>query len=195
MNKAKWIATSLGFSLITAACASALSEVRLEGLESLGGQLGEPAQSQPAGPLQELADVVEAEAPALDIVQIEIDAENNLIVFAILTLPESADQEMRFRQSLEALWGAAAERTPEVKNIGVGFMQIIPVNTLDRGVAPGGWMIGALTVPMDQATEYLSNPIDAAARDDFWISGVVISIPLNAGYTGTPNHSIRTLEA
>ncbi len=193
-----WIPISLGLALFTAGCAT---DFRLEGLESLTQQTGPGTSSgevQELGPLQSIADEAEASAPFLDIVQISIDNENNLVVFAIFLFPqsgESAESEATFQASVEAIWRAVVQRGLPVKDISVAFMQVLPVNTLDRGLAPGGWLIGGITVRIDAANEYISGNIDEQTRAEFWANGRVQAVTLDQAYVGTPNHPLRSLEA
>ncbi|MFQ5922155.1 MAG: hypothetical protein ACE5M4_04870 [Anaerolineales bacterium] len=201
MKHKKWIAVSLGLALFTAGCATALGDIQLEGLESLTQQK-DPAISagvvQQLGPLQEIADEAEASAPFLDIVQISIDDENDLVVFAIFALPQSAEPaegEATFQASVEAIWRAVVQRGIPVNNISVAFMRVLPVNTLDRGLAPGGWLIGGITVRIDAANEYISGKVDEETRAEFWGNGRVQAVTLDQPYVGTPNHPLRTLEA
>lgn len=198
MKQRNWITVSFSLALFTAGCATG---IQLEGLDSLAQQV-DPTTStgldQLEGPLEIIANEAEASAPFLDIVQISIDAENDLVVFALLAVPPSGDSatgDPDFQIAVEAIWRAAAEQSLPVNNVAVAFMQVFPVNTLDRGLAPGGWLIGAVIVPIDSAEEYLSGNIDEVTRADFWVDGPVESITLDQPYAGVPNHPLRSLEA
>lgn len=201
MKHKKWTVVSLSLAFFTAGCATALGDIRLDGLDSLTQQL-DPATSslvaQQEGPLQLIADEAESAAPLLDIVQISIDNENDLVVFALFAVPPSGETALvdsEFQISVEAIWQAAVDQNLSVNNIAVAFMRVLPVNTLDRGLAPAGWLIGGLSVRIDAANEYISGRIDEETRAEFWGNGRVQTVTLDQPYSGTPNHPLRSLEA
>ncbi|MFQ5943371.1 MAG: hypothetical protein ACE5JF_07450 [Anaerolineales bacterium] len=198
MKHKKWTIFFLSLALFTAGCATA---VQLEGLESLT-QRSDPAAEagieQQEGPLQAIADEAESSAPFLDIVQISIDNQNDLVVFALFTVPpsgETALADSEFQISVEAIWQAALDQNLSVNNIAVAFMRVLPVNTLDRGLAPAGWLIGGITVRIDAANEYISGKVDEETRAEFWGNGRVQAVTLDQPYAGTPNHPLRAPEA
>lgn len=215
MKPTRLLALLFGISTLTAACTAAVGDIQLEGLQALTGQesteraapasgsiQNETTQSQPLAlapePLLELANQAEQAAPFLDIVQIELDLQNNLVVFAIFTLPAATDDtlgEAEFQKAVEAVWSAAANGAPEAQNISILFMRVLPVNTLDRGLAPSGWLIGGVVAPLEEVAGYLAGSPDDAARAEYWGSGSVVTTPLDQPYASIPNHPVRSLEA
>lgn len=155
MQRLQWVTLAVGLSITTTSCATALGNLRLEGLEALSSRSESGARVPIEPHLRQLADAAEA----------------------------------------EAIWLAAIEFTPEVNQIAVGLMQIVPMHTLDRGTAPGGWLVGVITLSMEEAVRYLGQSDDGESRSALWESEVLRITPLSEAYTGRPNHPLRSLEA
>jgi len=193
----------VGMALVTTACTVPVAPIELPGLDVLRGAL-RPMEAIASDPLRDLADQAEADAPELDVVQIEYNKDDNVIAFVILNMPEQSEQSDQeyaamqfgvFRRAVEALWKAALAYTPEVNSMGVAFMQVRTLTTLDRGPAPVGWLMGGVIISLPDAAKYLQGPRTSESFESLLASEPVTVIPLDELYTGMPNHPVRSLEA
>ncbi|MFQ5612190.1 MAG: hypothetical protein ACE5H9_08655 [Anaerolineae bacterium] len=192
MWRTKWLVMLASLSLVVSACATTLGS-GTPGLPAPAREVGfSPGQA--AGPLQALANTAEGLDPALDVVQIELDEEGDLVVFVILTAPAGgqSDNTALVRTSVEAVWQATVEHAPEASRVSVAFLRVVLVNTLDYGPARSGWLVGAITAPMDKIADYLNGPRTDEAAEAFWKSGAVATIPFDRPYNGQPNHPIHS---
>ncbi|MFQ5931498.1 MAG: hypothetical protein ACE5MM_03725 [Nitrospiraceae bacterium] len=188
-----------GVSLLATGCAVTAGASELPGLAALRGQ-ADVAPDLASGPLRKLADKAEAEAPKLDIVQLEISDQGNLVVFVIVQAPDrdqsasSTEVDDLLRASVESVWAAAREYVPDAKRVSVVFMRVVLVNTLDKGPAMSGWLVGSVVTQMMEAATYLDGPRGERTSRAFWEGEAVFAFPMNEPYTGTPNHPLRFLE-
>lgn len=193
----------VGMALVTTACTVPVASIELPGLDVLRGAL-RPVEARASDPLVDLADQAEADAPELDVVQIEYNQDGNVIAFVILNVPpqsEQSDEEyamMQFgalRRAVEALWEAALAYAPEAHSMGVAFMQVRTMMTLDRGPAPVAWLMAGVIISLEDAAKYLQGPRTSESFQSLLASEVVTVIPMNEAYAGMPNHPVRSLEA
>lgn len=189
-------------ALVTSACAVPVGSVELPGLQALQEEAG-LTETLVSGRLRALADQAEADAPLLDVVQIEYSDAGNVTAFVILKAPEQDDQSEEeyaatraeaLRTAVEALWGAALEHTPEAPSMAVAFMRLDTVTTLDRGQATVAWLVAGVIISLQDAAGYLQGERSPDSFRDFWNSDAVTVIPVDELYAGTPNHPVRFLE-
>lgn len=179
------LAGILALSLLVAACGEALST---EDIASQGEVL-----ELATGSIREMADAAEDEAPYLDIVEVQVVEEDKLIVFVLLDSSaeeEAVSSEEVLQLSVEAIWRSTLEHMPEIADISVAFMRLVEIRTLDKGLAKGAYVEGTLLASMADVASYLAGPMTTEDRSAFWNGGPLQSIPIQQGYSGTPNHLI-----
>ncbi len=205
MLRKQWFMILAGLTFLLTACSAVIDSVELPGLQALSDSAG-VTDSTAAAPdeLSRLADQAEADQPLLDVVQVTRDDNYIVLVYAVLgaisrdglSEDEVTNAQIDLvRTTAEAVWAAGLQYTPDASSIGIVFMEIRPVNTLDHGPAPTAWQVLGIMAVTDSAAAYLAGPHNQDAFLTFSTSEDVIIATLDRAYLGRPNHPLRSLEA
>jgi hypothetical protein len=193
MNRLNTIQPLILISLVLAACAGTRPSTAGSNLTPSGN--GRTTLEPAPGPLNELADLAEAQTPILDVYQISLSDEGDLIVFTFMRRSEtSSDSEQDIRRATEGIWSAAMEVDIEPKQVSVTFLRTQDVYSLAHGPTQAVWLVGGIRVDWSAIVEYVSGQRTSEVQDTFWNSERILVLPLNQAYAGKPNHPLLQTE-